>query len=220
MNIDQQYLDRLVDGELQEEDRRRLIESFEQQPGGWRQCACAFLESQELSAAFNGYIGRSELPTPTTPRSLSEHEASLRPHDTAAYPARRLATVRRWAALAACLVIGFGIGQFGGRGDSGHPAPTVASDARGGALPVNQDALLAADGNAGVVAREPRGESILEQQFSAIPSDIEDILDRLGQRVERRQILVPVRKDRVRDGRNETVPVEEIEIVPVRWETY
>ena len=43
--IDSRQLDRLVDGELSDDDRRRLIETLERQPDKWRDCACAFLES-------------------------------------------------------------------------------------------------------------------------------------------------------------------------------
>ncbi len=39
-------LDRLVDGELAPEEARQLIRALEQTPGGWKQCALAFLESQ------------------------------------------------------------------------------------------------------------------------------------------------------------------------------
>ena len=42
----QQVLDRLVDGELGVEDRRALLASLDDEPGAWRQCALAFLESQ------------------------------------------------------------------------------------------------------------------------------------------------------------------------------
>ena len=39
-------LDRLVDGELAPEEARQLIRALEQTPGGWKQCALAFLEAQ------------------------------------------------------------------------------------------------------------------------------------------------------------------------------
>jgi hypothetical protein len=81
--------------------------------------------------------------------------------------------------------------------------------------PADQNRLLASDDSLNAVARDPVGESILEQRQTAIPSDIEDIFDRLGQRVERRHVFAPFG-----DDRPETLPVEEIEIVPVRWETY
>ena len=45
-------LDRLVDGELPDTQRRELLTSLEQQPDGWRQCALAFLEAQSWGEAL------------------------------------------------------------------------------------------------------------------------------------------------------------------------
>src|SRR5438552_121834 len=41
-------IERLVDGELSPEEYGALLASLEEQPGAWRQCALAFLESQVL----------------------------------------------------------------------------------------------------------------------------------------------------------------------------
>jgi hypothetical protein len=46
MSIDPEELDLLVDGELPEDQRKRLLLSLEQVSGGWRACALAFLEAQ------------------------------------------------------------------------------------------------------------------------------------------------------------------------------
>lgn len=44
--IDDATLDMLVDGELSEEERRRLLLSLEKTRDGWRRCALAFLEAR------------------------------------------------------------------------------------------------------------------------------------------------------------------------------
>jgi hypothetical protein len=44
--LDDRRFDRLVDGELNEEERRELLTRLDSEPGGWRRCALAFLESQ------------------------------------------------------------------------------------------------------------------------------------------------------------------------------
>jgi len=43
---DDRRFDLLVDGELNESQRRELLEALDQEPGGWRRCALAFLEAQ------------------------------------------------------------------------------------------------------------------------------------------------------------------------------
>lgn len=46
MSIDDKSFDRLVDDELSEKDRRELLGQLDDEPGGWRRCAMAFLEAQ------------------------------------------------------------------------------------------------------------------------------------------------------------------------------
>ncbi len=43
---DPRVLDRLVDGELTDEQEREVLLQLEQSPGGWRRCALAFLEAR------------------------------------------------------------------------------------------------------------------------------------------------------------------------------
>ena len=43
---DARVLDRLVDGELSQAERRALLAALDDEPGGWRRCALAFLEAQ------------------------------------------------------------------------------------------------------------------------------------------------------------------------------
>jgi hypothetical protein len=50
--FDPQILDRLVDGELAEIERREVLQTLERQPDGWRQCALAFLEAQSWGEAL------------------------------------------------------------------------------------------------------------------------------------------------------------------------
>ena len=54
--FDPQVLDRLVDGELADGDRRTVLESLERQPDGWRQCALAFLEAQTWGQTLTDYV--------------------------------------------------------------------------------------------------------------------------------------------------------------------
>jgi hypothetical protein len=54
--FDPQVLDRLVDGELADGERRVLLESLERQPDGWRQCALAFLEAQTWDQTLTDYV--------------------------------------------------------------------------------------------------------------------------------------------------------------------
>src|SRR5687767_11938198 len=60
-NAMQAQLDRLVAGELSENDRRSLLAWLDEDAGRWRMCALAFLEAQVWEAA-----AADEAPAPAT----------------------------------------------------------------------------------------------------------------------------------------------------------
>jgi hypothetical protein len=67
-------LDRLVDGELPDQEYRQLLAALEDEPGGWRRCALAFLEAQALARELAEIMGpeREEarpVPIPSPGRS-------------------------------------------------------------------------------------------------------------------------------------------------------
>ena len=45
-SIDPALLDRLVDGEVGEDERASLLRTLDREPDGWKRCALAFLEAQ------------------------------------------------------------------------------------------------------------------------------------------------------------------------------
>ena len=49
-------LDLLVDGELDENDRRELLRGLDREPDGWRRCAMAFLEAQTWKQALGAIV--------------------------------------------------------------------------------------------------------------------------------------------------------------------
>ncbi len=60
--ISMEELDRLVDGELAEDERRRLLRRLEEEPAGWRRCALAFLENQTWGEVFQQPASRDVEP--------------------------------------------------------------------------------------------------------------------------------------------------------------
>ena len=54
---DQFLLELLVDGELEEPNRRDLLLRLDRIPGGWRCCAAAFLEAQAVSESLKSKFG-------------------------------------------------------------------------------------------------------------------------------------------------------------------
>lgn len=110
--VDPALLDRLVDGELADAERRQLLERLECTPGAWRQCAMAFLEAQCWKEA----LGQWNLPP-----AEGVPAAAARP---LAAPVRRLGRWEMLAALAASMLIA---GVFGGIvGSAWRPGAVLA----------------------------------------------------------------------------------------------
>ena len=74
---DERLLDRLVDGELTEPERRELLQRLDAAPEGWRACALAFLEAQAWKKEFRSlsaeqparFVNDSEKLTPRSKHS-------------------------------------------------------------------------------------------------------------------------------------------------------
>ncbi|MGD9647095.1 MAG: hypothetical protein AB7U73_15400 [Pirellulales bacterium] len=110
MSDEQQQLDRLVDGELTPAARRELLEHLEQESGGWRRCAMAFLEAQSWGQDFSVWLS-----APVEPGG-NAGDLPVAAAQSAASP-NLWTPQRRWLdragtllAIAASFVIAFGLG--------------------------------------------------------------------------------------------------------------
>ena len=232
---EQQLLDRLVDGELSEAERRGLLARLESQSDGWRRCALAFLEAQSWSKQL---------------RTFASHSAK----DPAVQPA---APVRRsWMAgpagtllaAAASFLVALGLGLAWRTGAEGwgtvaEAPPAQAPETGASQLAQNEPAkqtpvrpqspaelqpglsdprwgtmTVSVDGDQDgvaerlelpVVAGSELDESWLESQPAALPPQVLKALERMGHRVEQQRQFFPFE---LRDGRRVVVPVDEIDV--------
>jgi len=119
-------LDRLVDGELGPQQRRELLASFDDEPGSWRSCALAFLESQSWRLQMTRVASEPILAQVTV-------------------PIRAEATPRRlswapWLAVAASALVAFAIGTRFPAGPSGQETQNPQLAQRESPAPVAADA--------------------------------------------------------------------------------
>jgi hypothetical protein len=132
---DDVLFDRLVDGELSADERRRLIASLDDRADGWRRCALAFLEAQSWGGAMRQMV---------RPQENSQHTVSqqtVQPVEgaSAATPApmgRRRQASRAGALLAtaAAVLVAFVLGwRMNGTPDVGDAQLLVDSEASGAA---------------------------------------------------------------------------------------
>jgi hypothetical protein len=224
---DDARFDRLVDGDLNAEEYRALLASLDDEPGGWRRCALAFLEAQALRQEFNAWRAGTASPPST---------ANQRPASSFTFAGWKL-----YLAMAASFLIVFGLGVFSprwigrdnptgqsalesvatneGTGESGstfanasgiqkqpHPVGNVrlVVDSPGAGGPTTEVPIYEVSGNPA---------QWLRAQEPALPSELIAELERRGHKVERHQQYVPVDWE---DGRQGVVPVESYRITPVK----
>jgi hypothetical protein len=233
---DDSRFDRLVDGELSEEQRRNMLAGLDREPGGWRRCALAFLEAQCWKDSFRDWATDrvAAAGSPTPPKVLSV----LRPKS------HWLARVRTGMAMAACFMAALLIGSFlplGRHVPTTSPAapdttnqvaslrdggPTVADSTGGDTRDVQSETapggawrlvtLSPSDGRHGdaavqvpAVERSNIDEAWRRSVPAAIPDDVLQALRRTGHEVQQRREFVPVPMN---DGRMLVVPVDQVDV--------
>jgi hypothetical protein len=216
-------LDRLVDGELSGNDRRQLLESFDKRPQNWRRCALAFLEAQswreEMGQVARGHVSESNLP--------KSPAFSVSPRGNP-----RFSKVATWLAMAASLVLAFGLGRIQherGRqiaGGSLKPIDQVASvnppsnpGSHIGTNPDNAVTFFVNDaGGRKQPVRVPLVDAdTLDKEFgvrfqTGMPDDVRDQLKDSGYAVKSKRQYAPLWLE---NGRPLILPVEDTNIVPV-----
>jgi len=104
-----EMLDRLIDGELAPEDRRRVLAALETSVDGWRRCALGFLEAQTWRSEMRRLVGDGGHAVNQNTRPT--HQTELPPRPTQALS--RSSIVRHnapWLAAAAGLLVAFSLG--------------------------------------------------------------------------------------------------------------
>ncbi|NQT11192.1 MAG: hypothetical protein HQ582_00485 [Planctomycetes bacterium] len=227
--LDDQRFDLLVDGELPESDRRNLLSTLDDLPGGWRRCALAFLEAQSWKREM-----RAVRREPASPPQAA------RPAGRSEFPGGR------WGALlavAASFLIALTLGLALDRatqpdaGSAPSPFQVAVEDERveselpdgsqpgtdpvlpaPGAPPDDQWQLVTLPVGLGADGASSLQLPAMEQdeldagwpgQFApSVPDDVVQAFERSGHKMQRNRRLMPFD---LNDGRRVVVPCEEVE---------
>lgn len=217
-DISVQQVDRLVDGELSEPERREVLLAADSEPESWRRIALAFLEAQTV---------RHELSELIKPAVIQRSGGVLE-------VASEAPSGRRTAALVACCLLAFGFGRWSNLSDalmatkgvvpSPSPRTFAGGDDRGrmvaGVMPEDtqqhQTLRLDFDDLLGgppqsvdvpVVEDSPDDPQELLTGPPVIPPEIQRALLRAGRRVHEQRQLFEVE---LSDGRRGIVPVSNV----------
>jgi hypothetical protein len=229
-------VDRLVDGELGEQERREFLARLDQEPGGWRRCTLAFLEAQCWKETFGPIArqGTSSEPPPTTVRPARSPWSG------------RLQTV---LAMAASFLLVFWVGSHlpharpvspvaGGGAPSQlasahHPPLTPLHTVQDGGrfVQIGPPRPMSPSGLKTVAVSAPTGSSLrvpaverntidpgwLQSLPAPMPEDVRQAFSRSGHEVQQHRELVPVQ---LNDGRRMVVPVDQVDVHYVGNGTY
>jgi len=227
---DDTRFDRLVDGELSADEYKALVAGLDDEPGGWRRCALAFLEAQALGGELTAIRHSGQLAEqPAMPVTL----AARKPAD----PARWKLLVAMSASFLVAFILGVTLPSLWPAADKSRAAapeipvgPSPGDQAT--ALP---NGMVRTVGNAQLVLDGPEGtlsaagqvpiyevpdnatSSWLAEQEPAMSAELIRELTRRGHRVERQEQYVPVSLE---DGREGMIPVESYQITPVSRRSY
>lgn len=223
--------DRLVDGELSPEEYKSLLSALDEEPGGWRRCALAFLESQAWSSEF-ATIRRVQTLIPVAGDSQPAPENS------------RVTSPTSWSLLlmvsAASFVLAFSLGlashsHFFSRVNpavaSGENDPSAAMSSPGVAKATDPNQPL---GNMKLVVNRGEGlnpaeidvpvydanspqASTIASSPPAIPDSLIRAMELRGHHIQRQEDYLPVQLE---DGRQVVFPVEEYRFTPVSRKSY
>lgn len=246
MPLDGRQIDLLVDGELDETSRRQLLAGLDDQPGGWRQCALAFLENQSWRQACSSLATKKDAAHTLTSPSRQQNE-TIQIKRTPGAVARAAGVL---LAMAASFLIALGLGsmiwnadQQGHLGIGGGPQQANVLSAAHDATPADpndrvlvRDARVFLPGQYQTVTisdKQPDGtmrsiqlpavvqnnidETRLRETPSAIPPELVQAFQKAGHNVHQSRRLVPFR---MKDGRRLVVPVDQLDVRYVGSEMY
>jgi hypothetical protein len=125
-NINQENLQRLVDGELDLDQTRQVLVEAENNPSNWREIACAMVENQIFRKQFLASGGSGSLAQDTVATNQPVDEIQIKSVDS--LPVKRFAIPFQNLALAAGLLIALTTGYLVGSSHlpSFDPSGTMA----------------------------------------------------------------------------------------------
>src|SRR6266851_5859614 len=203
---DDHLLDRLVDGELPDTERRKLLLKFEMEPDGWRRCALAFLEAQTWRQALASETGSQWGARPESVKGVSAgFSAPFASCSERATRSKFWRPVARLSGLAAGLIVAFALGWTYHRGVE-QPAPSANVNQQAGS---GADQLVQPPQHAAVqvATQQSRPNKPADSQASVNP--LVKHWQQRGYSVETEQRLVSMES---KDGRKVKLPVQEVRI--------
>jgi hypothetical protein len=189
-------LDRMVDGDLSPREQRELLSQLDDESGGWRRLALAFVEAQAWRNELGAMTDASRQPSRTLVQSGGSTPVLW----------------RRIFAIAASVALAFGLG-FMARGPR-HQSPDQGLMATMPLAPpaVERELVGFPDGQTvdlPIVEATQVSPDWVRSRPNLVPLPVRRELERSGHRIEQRRVFLPLILD---DGQPAVVPIDEAEV--------
>ena len=223
--LDDRRFDRLVDGELSEAERRELLAGLDNEPGGWRRCALAFLEAQCWKDAFRTLAGQQRPSAAVVQAAPRKRSAWLHRGEKAmALAAMFLVALllgswlQQWRTPAGIPAMGGGSQVATAKVPSlPGPGPMLVPPGPASEGPWQMVTLAPSMGTSDdgtpiqlpAMERKNVDDNWVRSVPAAVPDDVLQALHRSGYQVQQRRELVPVP---MKDGRRLLVPMDQVEV--------
>ncbi|HYW79454.1 MAG TPA: hypothetical protein VE890_07735 [Thermoguttaceae bacterium] len=227
---DDHRFDLLVDGELSEPQRRKLLAGLDDEPGGWRRCALAFLESQcwrdefGMMAAESGHKSAPEstTPSPCPARTRQGHLGTLLAMAASFLIALLLGSQLHpwWQGQAVDATPDMQVAES--TGNVGEPAPpqAIPETPQRADVPNSPWQMVTFDPGDGpdgpgepvqlpAIERETVDPQWLQGLPTAMPDRVLQALQQSGHQIRQHREWMPMR---MKDGRQLVVPVEQVDV--------
>ena len=112
--VTDEELDLLAEGELSNEERADLFRRLDEQPGEWKNCALAILETQALRGSVRECLKEPQIPLAQPQPFAAKTEETERGGDPARSHRLRWAAVSVLLAIVAGSLVGYGVGYSRG----------------------------------------------------------------------------------------------------------
>ena len=216
MNDLEQQIDRLVDGELDNDQQRALLRELDDHPRHWRDAALAFVEAQVWSRELRELVSADASASAETPKPEQKSVGGRYSH-----------WIQLLLATAAGAMLVICIQQFlvtadqptrpspeliAGQGDPLQEQDIFQPDSEAGPQPVGDATFLVSTGGQEqmmqlpVFAANEMTDSWLAHD-APLPADVVEVLNQSGRAWQRQRELVPVELE---DGRQVIVPINHI----------
>jgi hypothetical protein len=221
--VDCILIDRLVDGQMSHDERRRMLLECEANPERWRAVALAFVEAQALSCELKMLVKGSSVPESKS-FAVAQSDTSVPPAKKRSHGRSAGPSLWRSFVLAATVLLALSLGFGAGTASNILLRTALTGGSTEGAVANTDRKSRPLPDSLYMLVQDEAGESVRPLEIPIVESPADNLealaqpfvlpdeiaqLRRHGHQVEQTRRFYPVHLD---DGRTVVVPIDDIRV--------